>query len=164
MIALDKSAVKGWCMYVTKHVGFAMILAIFIIVLVALGGVMLLSKASVGNKSISDNYMRTQADLLAQSATEYALMRAQDINTSAVGNPCLNQLNIIVNDASGFLAYDVNASLSYSFEGDDALASGCNAIADMTGKETMVLIDVTVSDRNLSTEPIRIHKRSWQKL
>lgn len=149
-------------MYGTKHPGFAMILAIFIIVLVALGGVMLLSNAAIGSQSISNSYVRTQAELLAQSATEYALMRAQDINTSAVGNPCLNQLNITVNDASGAVAYDINTSLTYSFQG--AAPAGCNAIANMTGKATMVLIDVRVTDRILNDETIQIHKRSWQKL
>lgn len=149
-------------MYATKRAGFAMILAIFVVVLVALGGVMLLSNAAVGSQSISNNYLKAQAELLAQSATEYTLMRAQDINTT--GGNCLNQLNITVNDASGTAAYDVNASLFYSFQGDNALAPGCNAIADMTGKPTMVLIDVTVTDRNLGTEDIRVHKRTWQKL
>ena len=152
-------------MYGTKRSGFAMILAIFVVVLVALGGAILLSNATMGSKSISDNYLRAQAELLAQSATEYALMRAQGVDTT--GGTCLNQLNITVNDASGAAAYDINTSLAYSFQGDDALAAGCNAIADMTGKPTMVLLDVTVTTRtaaNLSTEPIRIHKRSWQKL
>lgn len=165
MIAIDKSVVKGWFMYATKRSGFAMILAIFVVVIVAIGGAMLLSNTTVGSKSISDNYLRAQAELLAQSATEYTLMRAQDVNTT--GGACLNQLNITVNDSEGEAAYDINTSLAYSFQGDDADAAGCNAIADMTGKPTMVLIDVTVTtnlDANLSTEPIRIHKRSWQKL
>lgn len=139
-----------------------MIMAIFVVVMIAAGGAMIMSNAAIGSKSISDNYLRAQAELLAQSATEYSLMRAQDVNTSAVGNPCLNQLNITVNDAGAAPMFDINASLVYSFEG--AAAAGCASLADATGKDTMVLIDVTVTDRNLSTEPIRIHKRSWQKL
>lgn len=145
-----------------KRKGFAMIMAIFVVVLVAAGGALLLSNAARGSKSISDNYLRAQAELLAQSATEYALMRAQDVNTSAVGNPCLNQLNITANDASGSAMFDINVSLAYSFEG--AAAAGCTSLANNTGKATMVLIDATVRDHNLGTEEIRVQKRSWQKL
>jgi hypothetical protein len=152
-------------MYATKRGGFAMILAIFIVVLVALGGVMLLSKAALGSKFMGDNYLRAQAELLAQSATEFAVMRAQGFNHSA-GN-CLNQLNIIVNDASGNPTYDANVSYAYSFRGAKFNNACSNVLAENTNKDTMILMDVTVStreDANLSTEPMRVHKRSWQKL
>lgn len=148
-------------MSVTKRKGFAMILAIFVVVMVALGGTLLLSNAAKGSKSISDNYLRAQAELLAQSATEYALMRAQGVDTTA--GACLNQLNITVNDAGGTAMFDVNVSLAYSFEG--AVAAGCTALANTTGKDTMVMIDATAVTRaNITTEPIRAHRRSWQKL
>ena len=154
-------------MYATKRGGFAMILAIFIVVLVALGGVMLLGKAALGSKFIGDNYLRAQAELLAQSATEFGVMRAQGFDIS--GGNCLENLNITVNDATGTMAmYDANISYAYSFRG--AQFAGCtvpHVLAVNTGKDTMMLLDVTVStrtDANLSTEPIRIHKRTWQKL
>lgn len=149
-------------MSVIKRKGFAMIMAIFVVVIVASGGALLLSNAAKGGKSISDSYLRTQAELLAQSATEYALMRAQDVNTSA--GTCLNQLNITVNDAGGTQMFDINVSLAYSFEGTSPLGAGCTTLASNTGKNTMVLIDATVTDHNISTEEIRIHKRSWQEL
>lgn len=149
-------------MYGTKRSGFAMILAIFIVVLVALGGVMLLSNASTGAKSIGDNYLRAQAELLAMSATEFAVMRAQGFNTNGNAN-CLDQLNITVNDATGAPAYDVSVSFAYSFRGGQN-PSCTNVLAQNTGKDTMILMDVSVKDHNLSTEPIRVHKRSWQKL
>jgi len=150
-------------MYVTKRKGFAMILAIFIIVLVSLGGVMLLGNASIGTKTAGDNYFRAQAELLVDSATEFAVMRAQDFNTS--GGNCLNNLNITVQDAAGAAAYDVNVTIQYSFQG--AAPAACSTLASLTGNPTMMLIDSTVTTNtaaNLSTEPIRVHKRSWQKL
>lgn len=138
-----------------------MILAIFVVVLIALGGTLLLSNASMGSKMTSTNYLRAQAELLAQSATDYALMRAQDIDTSV--NPCLKQLNVTVNDAGGSQMFDISVSLTYSFKG--AIPAGCTAvIASNTGKDTTVLIDTTVSDHNISTEQVRAHKRSLQKL
>lgn len=144
-----------------------MILAIFVVVLVALGGVLLLRNASTGVKSTGDNYIKAQAELLAMSATEFAVMRAQGFDRGAGGNTnCLDQLNITVNDAAGAAMYDANVSLAYSFRGI-ANTSCTNILASSTGKDTMILMDVTVTAResaNLSTEPIRVHKRSWQKL
>lgn len=145
--------------------GFAMIMAIFVVVLVAMGGVLLLSNAARGSKSITDNYLRAQAELLAQSATEYALMRAQGTDTTA--GTCLNQLNITVNDASGNAMFDINVSLVYSFQGAAPTNAGvkiCTTLTENTGKDTMVLIDASVTDHNLGTEDIRVQKRSWQKL
>lgn len=147
-------------MFATNRKGFAMILAIFVVVLIALGGTLLLSNSAIGSKSISNGYLRSQAELLAQSATEYALMRAQGIDTS--GGSCLNQLNITVNDAGGNAMFDISVSLVYSFRG--AHAAGCAWVAENTGNDTTVLIDATVRDRNLSTESIQVHKRSWEKL
>lgn len=152
-------------MYVTKRKGFAMILAIFIIVLVALGGVMLLGNASLGTKTAGDNYFKAQAELLLNSATEFAVIRAQDVNTS--GANCLNNMNITVQDAAGAAAYDINVTIQYSFKGAAPVNNQCNTLDVNTSNPTMMLIDTTVTTNtaaNLSTEPIRVHKRSWQKL
>jgi len=157
-------------MYATKRGGFAMILAIFIVVLVALGGVMLLGKAALGSKFIGDNYLRAQAELLAQSAIEFGVMRAQGFDIS--GGRCLENLNITVNDTTGRAMYDANISYAYSFRGlapggAATLCTAAHILEVNTSKDTMILMDVTVTTRtdvNLSTEPIRIFKRSWQKL
>jgi hypothetical protein len=148
-------------MFAIKRKGFAMILAIFVVVLIALGGTLLLSNAAIGSKSISNGYLRSQAEILAQSATEYALMRAQGIDTA--GGNCLNQLNITVNDASGNGMFNISVSLAYSFRG--AAPAACTTLAAGTAKDTMVLIDATVtSNTSLTPEPIQVHKRSWEKL
>ena len=146
-------------MYATKRSGFAMILAIFVVVMVALGGVMLLGNASIGAKTIGDNYLHAQAQLLAESATEYAVMRAQG------STACLNRVNISVNGEDGTLAYTVNATIRYSFQNAAPVVCSVDAnLSDNTGNPTMMLVDVTVTDNNLSLEPIRVFKRSWQKL
>lgn len=168
MIAKAKAfAAKGECMYATKRSAFAMILAIFVVVLVALGGVLLLSNVSMGSKSVGDNYLRAQAELLADSATEFGVMRAQGFNTNG-NTDCLDNLNITVYNSNGQAAgnemFDVSISYSYSFRYLNQNTSCSNILAHNTGKDTMMLLDVTVTDRNLSTESIRIHKRSWQKL
>lgn len=152
-------------MYVTKRSGFAMILAIFVVILVALGGVLLLGGATKTTKVSGDKYLHAQAELLARSATEYALMRAQGFNNIAgAGRNCLDTLTINVTDAAGATAmFNIVATMQYSFIGA-APAGACNVLNAFTGKDTTVLIDVVVTDVGLSTEPIRVHERSWQKL
>jgi hypothetical protein len=145
-------------MYATNRAGFAMIMAIFVVVLVGMGGVLLLSGSSVGSKSVGDNYVKAQEELLAKSATEFALMRAQ----GAAAN-CLNNLDIVVNDSNGAQAYAIAVRLQYSFSGAIP-AGGCNVLTSGTGSSTMVLIDAEVTTTLSTTEPIRVIKRSWQKL
>lgn len=149
-------------MYGIKRNAFAMILAIFVVILVSLGGVMLLGNASQGMTSIGHTYLHAQAELLANSATEFAIMRAQGHNTAT---SCLNNINIDVQDSAGTSSYDINITLGYSFEG--TAPATCNTLTQNTGNSTTVLIDTTVTTRagtNLSTEDIRVHKRTWQKL
>ncbi|MDP1784238.1 MAG: type II secretion system protein [Sulfuricurvum sp.] len=145
-------------MYATKRPGFAMILAIFVVVLIAMGGALLMRSGAQESKAVGDKYLRAQAELLAKSATEYAIMRVQGFETA--GGNCLNQLNITVNDAGNAPMFDVNISLAYSFQG--VAPPACTTLASGTGKDTTVLMDVTVTDHDLSTEPIRVHERSWQ--
>ena len=158
-------------MYAIKRSAFAMILAIFVVMMIAMGGALILRNASSGTKSTIDNYLRAQADLLADSAIEFVAMQMQGIVTNAVSTPCLNRLNISVRDQSDtMVTYEINSTLRYSFVNIVAhSADGCNRLApDRVGDgNSMVLIDVTVTTRdesNLSTEPIRIHKSSFQKL
>lgn len=147
-------------MYATKRSGFAMILAIFVVVLVSMGGALLMHGGAQESKKIGDKYLRAQAVLLARSATEYAVMRAQGFDTT--GGNCLNELAITVNDASGGNMFNINVTMQYSFR-DGAPAACTGTLAVNTGKDTTVLVDVVVvTDNNLATEPIRVHERSWQ--
>jgi hypothetical protein len=149
-------------MYVTKRSGFAMIMAIFVVVLIAMGGALLMRGSTQESKAVGDKYLRAQAELLVKSATEYAVMRAQGFNTAG----CLNQLNITVYNSSGEAAgnemFDVNVSMLYSFRGAAPTTGVCNFIEQNTSKDSTILMDVTVTDHNLSTEPIRVHERSWK--
>jgi len=147
-------------MYGTKRQGFAMIMAVFIIVLVALGGVMILGNVSTSGKAAADKYVRAQAELIADSATEFAVMRVQGYN----GSGCLNTLTINVQDATGNPAYTANVILQYSFRNLAPTSGTCNTLQQSTLKDTMVLVDTTVTTAaELGTEPLRVHKRSWQK-
>ena len=150
-------------MYATKRSGFAMILAIFVVVLIAMGGALLMNSGAKESKAVGDKYLHAQAELLAKSATEYAVMRAQGFNTA--GGDCLEQLNIAVQDAGGNTMFNANVSMRYSFRGTKPAGAGtCTPLAENTGKESTILMDVVVTDNGLATEQIRIHERSWQVL
>lgn len=157
-------------MYDTKRSGFAMIMAIFVVVLVALGGAMILSKASKGTKMLGDNYIHTQAELLALSATEFAIMNIQDMVNDLDNNitNCLRDINIDVQDSFGVSAYNVDVNLSYSFQDTKGVVDmGCGddrTIAINNTQGNMARIDVTVTDVKLAPEQIRVFKRSFQKL
>lgn len=152
-------------MSVTKRPAFAMIMAIIVILLVAGGGALLLQNVATSGKGLGDNYLKAQAELLAQSATEYAVMQVQGFGDEA-GN-CLNQLDINATDSNGAPMFDINVSINYAFKGADPTGTCDTPLAVNTGQETRMLVDVTVianPDANIATEPIRVHKRSWQKL
>lgn len=145
-----------------KRSGFSMIVAIFVIVLVAWLGSQVLHVAANESKSTGDRYLRYQAELLADSATDYAVMRIGDYNTT---NQCLQDISITVNDAAGNAMYDIVSTIYYSFQG--AAPVNCpakNILAINSGLDPVVLIDTNVTVRSgLSTEDISVHHRSWQK-
>lgn len=147
--------------------GFSMIVAIFVVLIVAWLASQVLNMAANESKGTGDRYLRYQAELLADSATDYAVMRIGDYNAS-LNNNCLEDINITVNDATNTNAmFNISSTIYYSYR--DAAPGGCNVrnvLAQNTGMESMVLIDTTVTANealNLSTEPIRVHHRSWQK-
>ena len=142
--------------------GFSLITAIVFMILVATLGTLALSLSNLSVKQTSDLYLREQAELLAQSATEYALLAISGHDFSA---NCLNTINATYTDGTTIL-FDINISLYYLGNG---LPSGCSTLTnnlnniDTNDSNRTVIIDAFVTDHNLSTEPIRIHRRTIQK-
>ena len=153
-------------MYGSRRRAFAMIMAIVILVLVATGGAILLQNVSRTTKIVGNNYLRSQAELLADSATEFAIMRVQGFDTS--GGHCLENLDINVTDANNNVMFDANVTIHYSFNGT-APAQCTNVLATNTAQGTLMLIDTTITtnptlQNDGTLEPITVHKRSWQVL
>lgn len=148
--------------YTGKHSGFSMIIAIIVILLVAWLAAKVLNVSANESKATGDRYLHYQAELLVDSATDYAVMRIGAYNTA---NQCLQDINITTNDAGGNTMFDITSTIYYSFEG--AAPTGCpanNILAQNTGMSSMVLIDTNLTSRStLNTETIQVHHRSWQK-
>ena len=146
-----------------KRHGFAMIMAIFFMILIATLLSYMLSSTTEAAKRTTNVYVNEQAQLLAKSAVEYALLRISGFDRST-GN-CINSFTTQYPDATNPL-FDVSVSIQYFGLGSLA---GCNNIVGSIATEDSngtMLIDVYVSDNaglGLS-EPIRYHRRTLQKL
>ena len=143
-----------------------MLTALIFMVLVATLGALALSLSTTTVKQTSDLYLREQAELLVQSATEYALLAISGhaINTT---NGCLNTINATYPTDGADKLFDINISLYYMGNG---LPEGCQTLTrnlnniTTTDSNITVVIDTIVSTADgISTEPIRLHRRTIQK-
>jgi hypothetical protein len=142
--------------------GFGLIMAIAFIVLVATIGALALSFSTQTSRQTSDVYLRAQAELLARSATEYALLAISAHNISG-NNNCINNIDIEHN--SGL--FTVNMTISYIGK-DLPSPPNCRVLTDADSIATAdsnatVLIDTIVQSTLTDREPVRIHRRTLQK-
>lgn len=144
-----------------KKRGFGIITAIVLLVLIATVGAMIISIAVMNSKKATDDYLRVQAEMLARSATEFAVMRIQGFNRTTNSN-CLETVTITADP------FTAKATINYLFDATTAGALDCNneLAANVTDPDLngMAMIDVVVTTKDgTTTEPIRIHKRTLQK-
>lgn len=146
----------------TNRSGFAMIIAIIVIVVISTFMALSLSLTAQGGKRMTDVYLYEQMVLYAQSATEEALLSIAD---TGFGVGCVNSFNTTYNGI-----YDANVTIRYIFANGGVNVGGCaNYINDIntTEQNGSVLMDVRMSvptSRNLSTEPMTYFRRTIQKL
>jgi len=136
-----------------------MITAIVFMILVATLGALALSLSTSTVKQTSDLYLREQAELLLQSSAEYTLLA---ISGHDFTSECLN--NIHINYPATNKLFDIDISINYL---GSNLPAGCQRFTtndiDTNESNLTVILDITVTDNNLSTEPIRLHRRTIQK-
>ncbi len=139
--------------------GFTLLSAIFLMVLIAVLMMLTLSLSSQTTKQTSDLFLREQAQLLAKSSTELALMAISAHDNTV---DCINELNL--HYAGVGTGYDINMKLFYIGNGMPAACNTLhNAIATADSNGT-VLIDTTVTYRDAETnETVRFHRRTIQK-
>ena len=152
--------------YKKNRTGFAMMMAIMVIVIIATLMAASLSMTAETSKRTTDVYMHEQALLLTRSATEYALLKLSGENRT--GLACLNNIAMAYpTNAAATKLFDITINISYY-----GLETVCNnslnpapnnmQTAESTGT---ILLDVMVSSNpNLPIEPIRYHRRTLQKL
>jgi len=146
---------------VAHRKGFAIVMAMGAIVIIA--GIMAasLSLTSQTSKRTTDIYLYEQAELYAKSAAERTLLQI------AANAPCVAPVRNYNLDNN---IYNINVDLLYIYTAPSpcATASGTDYLSDANTITTdeqdgSVLMDITVTT-NAGTEPIRIFKRTIQKL
>jgi type II secretory pathway pseudopilin PulG len=151
--------------FLVRRRGFGIITAIILLVLIATVSAMILSIATTSSKKATDDYLRIQAEMLARSATEFAVMRVQGFNrtgadhvANTADDTCLENLDITAEP------YEANVTISYLMAADTACGNELATDVKDTDLNGMTIIDVVVTTKDgTSTEPIRIHKRTLQK-
>ncbi len=140
-------------------------MAIVVLVTVSTLSALMISLSSSSAKQTSDAYLKEQAELLAQSATEYAVLAILGHNNR---NSCVERIDITYPSAASSM-FDINVSLWYIIDSSQAPTTCSQVLSDglTTGSNShmTVLVDTVVSSSsnlNLS-EPIRVHRRTIQK-
>jgi len=145
--------------------GFSLITAIIFIVLIATIGALALSLSTQSVKQTGDLYLQAQADLLAQSGTELALLAlsAHEISTT---NGCINTVLAQYPDNANPM-FNIEVSIQYMGRGLPNGSDKCNllsnAVATDDSNVTLIMDTVVTSVVGVATEPIRIHRRTLQK-
>jgi len=130
--------------------------------------------AGISTNRTQDDYLHEQAQLLARSATEYAILAVSghEVNTT---NGCINRINMVYPTAANpmfNIGIDLQYIMFHDVGGVLTVYGGCTPIAGTGGiaqtpeSNGTVLMDVTVTSSNQLnlTEPIRYERRTLQKL
>ncbi len=148
--------------YQQTRSGFAMIMAIFFMIVIATLLTYMLASTTETAKRTTNTYVNEQAQLLAKSAVEYAILAVS--GTSRAGGACLRTINTQYPDATNPI-FDINLSINYyGFAG--CTGSGTTATIQTPESNGTMLIDVYVTNNAglLLSESISYHRRTLQKL
>ena len=151
--------------------GFAMIMAIFFMIVIATLLTYMLASTAGTSERTTKVYLNEQAQLLAKSAVEYALLRVSGFprNVDGIANnadDCLRSIAMQYPEAGANAIFDIDVQISYY--GLGTACTGFGTTPNMATAESIgtMLIDVYVEDNpslNLD-EPVRYHRRTLQKL
>ncbi len=144
--------------------GFSLLTAVIFLVVIATISMLALSLSTESAKSTTDDYLKVQAELLAKSGTEFALLAMSGHDYKNHG--CLNSIDIKYPVNTPSYTHDINITIHYIGSG---LPIGCNTYTGASNITTAdsnrtVIIDTIVSTNpTITTEPIRLHRRTIQK-
>ena len=144
-----------------------MIMAIIVIVVLTTIMALTLSLTSQTTKQTTDLYLREQAVLLAKSAAEYTLLAISGHNRgTTLPLNCLGEVNASYPSNGANKIFDINVKIKYiGFDcSNNSLEYGNPGLLTTPESNGTVLLDITVTDNNISTEPIRYFRRTLQKL
>lgn len=148
--------------------GFSLITAIIFMVLIATLSMFALNISSLTSKQTTDVFLREQAELLAQSATEIAILNLLRMNFSTncpLNLPNRNIVNTLFpNNATPMFRVTVTLERLFGTFGACNQPSAANPALNHAASAGTVILDVVVTQANANMPPIRIHRRTIQKL
>jgi type II secretory pathway pseudopilin PulG len=134
--------------------GFSLLTAIVFLVLIATISALSISLSTQSVKQTGDVLLKSQAELLLRSATEYAMLAI-----SGAPNGCLSDINATHNGI-----FDINISIMYIGNGLPAACPQIGTDINTSDSNRTVIIDTWVRTKaDIVTEPIVIHRRTIQK-
>ncbi len=153
-----------------KRRGFAMIMAIFFMIMIATLLSYMLAASSETAERTTTVYVNEQAQLLAKSAVEYALLRVsgfnRDTDGDGVDDACLQNMAFTYPEAANPIL-DITIDINYHGL-NIAGCTGNGTVSTIATAESVgtMLIDVYVTSNNSLqlSEPVRYHRRTLQKL
>ncbi len=143
--------------------GFAMITAIFFMIIMATLLTYMLSSTAETAEKTTKAYLNEQAQLLAKSAVEYAILQVSSVDRTAAG--CLKFVSAVYPDNTNPL-FNIQVDIAYHGFGTGCTGNGTASSVTTSESNGTMLIDVYVEDDaslNLD-EPVRYHRRTLQKL
>jgi len=140
--------------------GFSLLTAILFLVLIATISALSISLSTGSVKQTGDIKLKSQAELLLRSGTEYALLAI-----SGAPNGCLKQVNIKYDTT-----FDINVTMMYignGFSGTNCIQLGSDINTSESNRtviiDTIVTTMQSLTDNGTIPEQIRLHRRTIQK-
>ena len=144
----------------TQRKAFSMLTAIFVIVIMASVGAMVMSLSGKMVESTTTQFQREQSMLLAKSYTEYAIMAVM-ANGNRTTN-CLDTINGVFNP------YTITVNISYIGDTDTLRNNNncSNVLSNTVSAEPFlnIIVDAYVSYPHENGQNITYHKRTLQKI
>jgi len=158
---------------IRQRKAFSMVTSIFVIVIMATVGILVMSITGKTIKETTSQYRKEQAVLLAKSYTEFAIMAvtANDRESECIEN--IGGNNIIDNDSNG-KGYQVDGRIYYIGKDSTAhLVGNCantrilDSNVQTDGSDLQIIVDVYVKYKeldNTDADWITYHRRTLQKI
>ena len=153
---------------------FALIAAVFLMLLLSIMLLKMLSYSAENAQQVVNDYLLEQAQLAAYGATEYAMLQVSADNRNVA---CTK--NIVMTYPAGSVTgtklFDINVNVQYVWAGTPPSGTDCDntgvtgsAITVTTAEQNgSAYVDVTVTSDTANiglTEPVRVHRKTLQKL
>ena len=142
--------------------GFSLLTAIIFLILIASIGALSLSFSTYNIKQRSNSYLYQQSEFLIESAISYSLLALSGFDYTQ--GRCLENITLFYPNSDNCI---LKAVVSISYIGSKLPCNSKfileNNLSNIDSNRTVVMDILVSSENNISSEPIRLHRRTIQK-